>query len=94
VIAGVLVVVIKGIVAFFTLDLSFRYMDLAQPRRSLRRTLVWYTLVAGVTSGLGLWVAWRMGGLTGLLITLSGVPLWWILWRFGLRKQFPYIFFG
>lgn len=73
---------------FLVLDLFFRYMDVrALPHRAWQ-----YGAVAVLFCGAGIWGSWVAGHLPGLLLAAPGPLIWWMLWRFGLRKQLTYLF--
>lgn len=80
--------------AYLALDLSFRTIPLepAALRGRLRAYQVRFAGLAGLSALLGaaaqIWLAGVWGGALGLLGWLP----WWILWRFGWRKQFPFLF--
>lgn len=81
--------------AFLTLDLIFRYMPVepGRLRGALRRLVFLFGGLALVFGLVALWLQFRFGGVSGALVgvALNGVP-WWLLWRFGLRKQFTFLF--
>lgn len=80
--------------AFLALDLIFRYMDVTPS--GLRGRLRRYGLIyagTGVVFGLaGATVQWRLAGAPGLAAAVLNAVPWWLLWRFGLRKQLTYLF--
>lgn len=89
-----LIAAAEAAVAFLTLDRLFRVIAV-EPAR-LRERLRWhgalYATVAALSSAFGAWLQWRVGGPAGLVVApLNPLP-WWLLWRFGLRKQFTYLF--
>lgn len=81
--------------AYLALDLTFRHMSLAPETRDreLRRWRLLFAVACVVASGVGAWAQWRAGGTAGLAIGVAGnwAP-WWLLWRFGLRKQLTFLF--
>lgn len=89
-----LVHLLQWLMAFFALDLFFRTMPMEPhglPAR-LRSYQGRYALLTGlftlVGAGVQLWLA---GGWGLALGTLGWVP-WWMLWRFGWRKQFTFLY--
>lgn len=80
--------------AFVTLDLFFRYMNVTPA--GLDRRVRWYALVyaalAIIFSAGAAWLQWRIVGLPGVGVGLANMVPWWLLWRFGLRKQLTYLF--
>lgn len=81
--------------AYLALDLAFRNMDLAPGalRQELRRLGALYAAGAAAFGLAGAWAQWRAGGTAGLMVAVAGnwAP-WWLLWRFGLRKQLTFLF--
>lgn len=81
--------------AYLALDLIFRHIDLAPDGliRELRRCGRRYAAAAAVFGLAGAWAQWRSDGPAGLVVAVVGnwVP-WWLLWRFGLRKQLTFLF--
>lgn len=80
--------------AFLALDLTFRWMDLSPSGIGPR--LRWYgrryAVGAVVFAAGGVWLQWRVAAGWGTVgLVLNGLP-WWILWRFGLRKQLTFLF--
>jgi hypothetical protein len=80
--------------AFLVLDLFFRWMDVsaegfaARVRGYSRR----YALVAAVCcAGTALW-QWRLADWPGAVLVAADAVPWWLLWRFGLRKQLTFLF--
>jgi len=81
-------------VAFLALDLTFRRMDLSPGAlgREVARCGAAYA-AAAVMAGLGGgWLQWRLAGPAGLAVAAGNWIPWWILWRFGLRKQLTFLF--
>lgn len=80
--------------AYLGLDLVFRTMDLRPD--GLRRRLAQYRLAfatgCGVVSVLGAWAQWRLAGPGGMAMAAMNWVPWWLLWRFGLRKQLTFLF--
>ncbi len=80
--------------AFLTLDLFFRTMPVepTELRRRLPGVRVRFGLVGLVLclslGGVQVWIA----GAWGLGIGLLGWVPWWVLWRFGWRKQFTFLY--
>lgn len=81
--------------AFLTLDLIFRRvpLDPVGLRAALARYRWIYVGFGAAFCVIGVWGQWLAEGLTGLVmaVALNWVP-WWLLWRFGLRKQFTFLF--
>lgn len=87
-IVGVLILIGEAAVAYLFLDLVFRSMPLENLRRSMSRAgLVYGAAGVGVTA-LAACLGWRWSGIAGLVTSLPGFSIWWLLWRFGIRKQF------
>lgn len=81
-------------VAFLALDLTFRRMDLSPAvlEREVARCGAAYA-TAAVAAGLaGGWLQWQLAGLAGLAFAAGNWIPWWMLWRFGLRKQLTFLF--
>lgn len=88
------VVAAEAAAAFLTLDLFFRYMsvDAALLRERLLQYSLVYAVIAALCAGGGGIAQWWSAGNAGFIpAALNWVP-WWLLWRFGLRKQFTYLF--
>lgn len=78
--------------AFVTLDSLFRWGDM-DPRGLSGRVRRWALLYGGLallSGALGAWAQWRWAGAPALAL-LNPVP-WWLLWRFGLRKQLTFLY--
>ncbi|HLN60972.1 MAG TPA: hypothetical protein VK464_05415 [Symbiobacteriaceae bacterium] len=80
--------------AFLTLDLFFRYVDVAPEglARRLRGYSLRYAAVAMACSAAAGWGQWQLAGSWGLVPGLLNTVPWWLLWRFGLRKQLTHLF--
>lgn len=80
--------------AFLTLDLFFRWMPVTPDRLGRwRDRFVWlYGLLAVLVGVAGALVQWRIAGAVGLVVGLVNPVPWWLLWRFGLRKQFTFLY--
>lgn len=89
---ALLVVVGEAASAFVTLDLFFRYLPLDRLEERLQRYGLYYGFIGGFFCVAGGWVGWHRSGLGGVVLTAMDPLLWWMLWRFGLRKQFSYLF--
>jgi len=85
---------VQWVGAFLTLDLFFRYMPVGAevlrdrlPVYRRRFTLIglFACLVVGAAQ-VGVTSNWGLG-----LGLLGWVP-WWVLWRFGWRKQFTFLY--
>lgn len=86
--------VLEAALAFLALDLIFRLVPL-QPdslRKHLRAYQGAYMLVALTACLAGAGIQWKQGRWGGLLLSVLNLLPWWLLWRFGLRKQFTYLF--
>lgn len=84
----------EAAVAYITLDLFLRRISVEATglQQRLRRAARLYYGIGACGVAAGAWLQWRLLGPIGLaLIPLDGLP-WWLLWRFGLRKQFTYLF--
>jgi hypothetical protein len=87
-----LAALLEATVAFAALDSCFRWMAVHPDRldTSLRRTGRLYGLVGLVAILTGTWVSVRQVGIgAGIMLAPFGF-IWWALWWFGIRKQFPY----
>lgn len=85
---------LEAVLAFLTLDLVFRAVPLDPNalRGHLRSARALYVTVAALACLAGVAGQWLSGGWGGLgLGTLNWAP-WWLLWRFGLRKQFTFLY--
>jgi len=81
---------------FLALDLIFRTMSLAEDglRERVRRLGWFYAGLAALLVAGGGWLQWRLLGAGGAaLLALDWAP-WWLLWRFGLRKQLGFLFWN
>lgn len=81
------------VAAFLTVDLLFRLLPVNEGglRRRVRR---FGAIHAGVAAALGIggaWAQWHAAGYAGLAPAALNLVPWWLLWRFGVRKQFPHL---
>ncbi len=92
--AGLLVALSQFVWAFLAFDLVLRVLPVQPDRleRNLRRYRRHYGWVALVFCMGGAWAQHRLGGPAGLVFAAANWVPWWLLWRFGLRKQFPFLF--
>ncbi|MBP2019685.1 hypothetical protein J2Z79_003127 [Symbiobacterium terraclitae] len=83
----------QWVLSFLVLDLVFRTVDvrpgilersLGRHRRRYRLAALAATLAGGVAQVL-------LAGPWGLVPAAAGWVPWWLLWRFGWRKQFPHL---
>lgn len=91
---GVGLALAQFVPAFLTLDLFFRWGDM-EPRGLRRRIQRWAALFAGLAGlfgALGGYAQWRLVGAPGLVMAPANLLPWWLLWRFGLRKQLTFLF--
>lgn len=89
-----LVIVGEAALAFLTLDLYFRYMAVepARLKQQLGRYALGYGCIAAAACLAGAWAQWRAASYAGLIPALGNWAPWWMLWRFGLRKQFTFLY--
>ncbi|HEY3364398.1 MAG TPA: hypothetical protein VGK74_05040 [Symbiobacteriaceae bacterium] len=89
-----LLVLGQAVPAFLALDLFFRLVPV-QPaglKARLARCARGYAGLAAACCVAGGLVQARAAGSGGLVVAcLSGLP-WWLLWRFGMRKQFTFLY--
>lgn len=80
--------------AFVVLDLFFRWIPVEpdQLGRRLGRHAWLYGLIALLFCALGAIGQWWLAGTVGLVVGLLNAAPWWMLWRFGLRKQFTFLY--
>jgi hypothetical protein len=80
--------------AFVVLDLFFRWMPVApdQLGQWFGRHALLYGLLSVLFSALGAFGQWRLAGAVGLAVGLLNAVPWWLLWRFGLRKQLTFLY--
>lgn len=90
--SALLILLGEAVLAFVSLDLLFRVIPVhpATLERSIKRYGICYALIAGVAVATGLAAQWLTGHAAGLVLGSTYWLPWWLLWRFGLRKQFPY----
>ena len=91
---ALILVLVQFAPAFVALDLFFRYMpvDPQRLRAWLGRYALLYALIgAGVSIGTAA-LQWQLAGRWGLAAAVLNWIPWWMLWRFGLRKQFTFLF--
>jgi hypothetical protein len=91
---GLLLAVAQFATAFLVLDLTFRWMDVTADGFTARvRSYAWrYAASAAVCCAGTALFQWRLAGWPGaFLAPVDAVP-WWLLWRFGLRKQLTFLF--
>jgi len=88
---------LQWLLAYLALDLLFRRIDVRPVRlaRSRVRCRWVYGLLAGLATLLIGAVQTLLAGqasfiLAAAIACLGWVP-WWLLWRFGWRKQFPHL---
>jgi hypothetical protein len=92
--AALLLLVGQWALAYLVLDLCFRTMDVRPEglRTRVRRYGLAYGALGVASALLAGWGQARLAGGGGLpLAALSLLP-WWLLWRFGLRKQLTFLF--
>lgn len=84
----------QWVLAFFTLDIFFRVIPVepAGLREQVRLYQRRFTLLAVLFALVGgLAQAWWAGAWGKGFALLGWLP-WWILWRFGWRKQFTFLY--
>gem|GEM_PF-1549692 len=88
------VVIGEAAVAYVVLDLLFRYMSVEPHglRERLRRYGLGYGCLAVACSAAGMLAQYRLAGAFGAGVGLLNAVPWWLLWRFGLRKQLTFLF--
>jgi hypothetical protein len=81
--------------AYLLLDLFFLYLPV---QGELKKNLAWagrlYHLVGFLFTLAGGYLQWRWAGAAGLFLAALGWLPWWMLWRFGVRKQFSVLVRG
>lgn len=91
---ALIVVLMESCFAYGVLDFVFRQIPVSPALlpQSLRRYGWGYTLAAVLCVSAGTAVQWHLSGSAGAcLAPLNALP-WWLIWRFGLRKQLPFLF--
>lgn len=93
-ITAILLTLAQFVPAFVALDLFFRYMpvDPAGMRAWLGRYALLYGLIGAVAAVATAVLQWQIAGLFGALCSAANWIPWWMLWRFGLRKQFTFLY--
>lgn len=79
---------------FLSLDLIFRMIPLEAEALEARLRM-WgggYAVLAALFCAAGAAVQWRLAGRTGLMMAFFNWVPWFALWRFGMRKQFTFIY--
>jgi len=93
VVYALLLHLLQWVLAFLVLDSFFRTIDVRPG--ILERRLAHHRLrygLAALASALALgMVQVLLAGAWGLLPAAAGWVPWWLLWRFGWRKQFPHL---
>jgi len=89
-----LVVAGETVMAFLALDVVFRLLpvEAGNLRSAVRRYGYAYAGVAFLLGAVGALAQWRSAQYHGLALAPLDVLPWWVLWRFGLRKQLPPLF--
>lgn len=85
---------IQWVAAYLALDLVFRRIPLEPEglRQRIRLYRRRYTLAAAALClAVGV-LQLRAAGLAGAVPALAGWLPWWLLWRFGWRKQFTFLY--
>ena len=80
--------------AFLALDTLFRWGNM-EPQGLSRRVWRWgflYAAAAALAGVLGAWGQWHLAGTPGLMTAPGNLLPWWLLWRFGLRKQLTFLY--
>ena len=88
------VVLTEICLAFAGLDLVFRQIPVSPALlpQSLRRYGWGYAAAAILFAGAGTAIQWHLAGPAGACLAPLNVIPWWLFWRFGLRKQLPFLF--
>lgn len=88
---------LQWLLAYLSLDLVFRTVDvrpglLARSRARCRQRYV--LAAAAATLAIGAAQVWITGGAGAAAAGTAGLGWlpWWLLWRFGWRKQFPHLY--
>ncbi len=89
-----LIFVGEGVAAYLTVDFLFRLMPVESNalRRYVRRFGLIHAGVAALLGVGGAWAQWYAAGYSGLALGALNLAPWWLLWRFGVRKQFPLLY--
>lgn len=85
---------VQWVLAYLALDLFFRLIPLApaglrERVRAYQGRFTWLAILFALLGAAG--QVW-LGGLPGGALGLLGWVPWWILWRFGWRKQFTFLY--
>lgn len=84
---------VEWILAFLALDLLFRTLDLRPEGLAarIRRCRLLYALLAAAATAAAGAVQIALAGAWGWAAAAGWLP-WWLLWRFGWRKQFTHLY--
>lgn len=88
---GLLVLLVEAALAALALDLFFRHGPIGWLSRRRSSIGVIYGTVGALGTAVGVGLAWRVSG-SAAAIAGAGSLVWWALWRFGRRKQFPHLY--
>jgi hypothetical protein len=85
---------LEWVVAFLTLDLFFRTIPLEPDgfRDRLRRYRYRFGLLGALFALGGALIQIGLAGGWGVVLGLLGWVPWWVLWRFGWRKQMTFLY--
>lgn len=89
-----LVHLMQWVLAFLALDRTFRTIPVEPDtlRSMVRHYRHRFALIGGLACLAGAAVqVWTAGGWGWALAAVGWLP-WWILWRFGWRKQFTFLY--
>lgn len=84
----------QWLLAYLTLDFTFRRIPV-DPDRLPPQARIWrrrYTVTGLAACLAGGTLQTAIGGLPGAAVALLGPLPWWLLWRFGWRKQFTFLY--
>ncbi|HYF93626.1 MAG TPA: hypothetical protein VD969_15540 [Symbiobacteriaceae bacterium] len=87
------VLVGESALAYLVLEAVFRYVDVSPAGLAvrLRRWCYVYASLAAAAGLAGAWAQFRLAGPMGLAVAAGNWVPWWLLWRFGLRKQLTFL---